>query len=133
LKPSEGDIITDTKVPSSNKIHDTEKPVTLIEKFVLLSSDENQIVLDPFGGSGSTGKACIRNNRKFILIEKEEKTFSLMKEEIIEATRKHEEETIFPIIEAEDEEEEENEEGDVNIENGLDRRDTIREDEFSSS
>ena len=49
--------------------HETEKPIDLIKKYILLSSNENEIVFDPFMGSGTTGVACKNLNRKFIGIE----------------------------------------------------------------
>jgi len=53
--------------------HVTPKPVDLISNIIKHSSNEGYTVLDQFGGSGTTAIACIKNNRKFILIEKEEK------------------------------------------------------------
>lgn len=47
------------------------------------SSLENQIVLDPFMGIGSTGIACLQANRKFIGIEIDEKYFNIAKNEIL--------------------------------------------------
>ena len=52
-----------------NKLHPTQKPLELIEKLVLASSNEGDTVLDPCMGSGTTGVACKKNNRNFIGIE----------------------------------------------------------------
>lgn len=52
-----------------NKLHPTQKPLELIEKPVLASSNEGDTVLDPCMGSGTTGVACKKNNRNFIGIE----------------------------------------------------------------
>ena len=49
-----------------NKKHPTEKPVKLMEHFILNSTQENDIVLDPFAGAGSTLLAAQKLNRKFI-------------------------------------------------------------------
>ena len=49
--------------PKDNQLHPTMKPVALIEKQILNSSLRGQIVLDPFGGSGSTMIACEKTNR----------------------------------------------------------------------
>lgn len=57
--------------------HPTEKPIELIELFVKTSSNEGDTVLDPFMGSGTTGMACLLNNRKFIGIENSLKWFSV--------------------------------------------------------
>ena len=46
--------------------HPTQKPVALLEKMVLLLTNEGDTVFDPFLGSGSTGVAAIANNRVFI-------------------------------------------------------------------
>ena len=47
-------------------IHDSEKPVRLMEILITQSSNKGDIVLDPFAGSGSTLLACINKNRRFI-------------------------------------------------------------------
>ena len=64
------------------KTHPAEKPFDLISCLVENSSDEGEIVLDPFMGSGVCGEVCIKKNRKFVGIEKDEKYFSLSKERI---------------------------------------------------
>lgn len=56
----------------------------LIEK----SSNEKQIVLDPFMGSGSTGVACINTNRNFIGMELDENYFEIAHERIKEHKQK---------------------------------------------
>jgi len=55
------------------KIHITPKPVELLKNIIYHTTDENDIVLDCFAGSGSIGLACLETKRKCILIEKEEK------------------------------------------------------------
>lgn len=52
--------------------HPTVKPIALMEYLVKLVSKEGHTVLDPFMGSGSTGIACKKLNRKFIGIERDE-------------------------------------------------------------
>ena len=54
---------------NKNRLHKSQKPLELIKRFVYLSSLENDIVLDPFMGSGTTGVACKLLNRNFIGIE----------------------------------------------------------------
>jgi len=49
--------------------HPTQKPEALIERMVLASSDENDMVLDPFCGSGTTLRVCQQLNRNAIGIE----------------------------------------------------------------
>ncbi len=64
------------------KNHPTEKPCSLMEFYVINSSEEGALVLDPFMGSGSTGLACKNTNRNFIGIELDEIYFNIAKERI---------------------------------------------------
>lgn len=72
-------IIKNKSFPSSilkfasvqNIYHPTQKPVALLEYLIKTYSQEGDIVLDFTMGSGSTGVACIRQNRRFIGIENE--------------------------------------------------------------
>lgn len=50
-------------------VHPTQKPVRLIQKAIINSSDKNEIVLDLFGGSGSTMVACENTERRAYLME----------------------------------------------------------------
>ena len=63
-------------VPQTNfedkKLHPTQKPISLIRRFVEFASDQDNTILDPFAGSGTTGEACQTDDRKCVLIEKEE-------------------------------------------------------------
>jgi site-specific DNA-methyltransferase (adenine-specific) len=49
--------------------HPTQKPLALLERVVLASSNEGDVVLDPFCGSATTGVAALLKNRKFIGID----------------------------------------------------------------
>lgn len=51
------------------RIHPTQKPLKLIERLIYTSSNEDDIVLDPFMGSGATAIGSLRMNRKFIGFE----------------------------------------------------------------
>ncbi|MBW0594717.1 site-specific DNA-methyltransferase [Mycoplasmopsis anatis] len=66
-------IWTDISIPywsmPENTAHPTQKPEKLIAKLVLASSKENDIVLDPFLGSGTTSVVAKKLNRKYIGIE----------------------------------------------------------------
>jgi DNA modification methylase len=55
--------------PTMNDLHPTMKPVALIEQALVNSSREQELVLDPFGGSGSTLIACQKTSRRAYLIE----------------------------------------------------------------
>ena len=57
------------KRTAKNDLHPTMKPVELVEKAILDGSQINAIVLDLFGGSGTTLIACEKNNRKARLME----------------------------------------------------------------
>ena len=57
------------KKPARNDLHPTMKPVELVERAVRNSSKTKDIVLDPFGGSGSTLIACEKSGRRARLIE----------------------------------------------------------------
>jgi DNA modification methylase len=50
----------------SNKIHPTQKPIDLIREILLVSSNNQDLILDPFIGSGTTAIACIEEKRSFI-------------------------------------------------------------------
>lgn len=54
-----------------NRIHPTEKPVPLLQYFVSLYSKPGDVVLDSFGGSGSTGEAALTLGRDVIVVERE--------------------------------------------------------------
>lgn len=56
-----------------DKPHPTTKPETLMRELVTLFTDPGDLILDPFGGSGTTAVAAKRLGRRCILIEREEK------------------------------------------------------------
>lgn len=65
------------------KLHPTEKPVEILKEFILNSSNENDVILDPFMGSGTTGVACKELGRRFIGIEIDKKYFEITRNRII--------------------------------------------------
>lgn len=67
---------------NGKSIHDTEKPIDMMSQLILNSTINNEIVLDPFIGIGSTGVACLNTNRKFIGIELDDKYFDIAKNRI---------------------------------------------------
>lgn len=69
----------------SDTIHETQKPVKLIEYLIKTYSNPNETVLDNTMGSGTTGIGCILTNRKFVGIELEKKYFDLSKERLQKA------------------------------------------------
>lgn len=56
---------------SGTRLHPTEKPVNLLTYLINLFSNPGETILDPFSGSGSTGEAAIKSNRKAILVERD--------------------------------------------------------------
>lgn len=72
------------RVPNirGNKCHPTEKPVKLMQILIENSTQEDELVLDPFAGSGSTLLACIRSKRHYIGCEIDEHYFEIAKERI---------------------------------------------------
>ncbi len=85
-KKLEHDFFESGLTPGSEKRHGghpTQKPEILIKHFIKLLSNENDVVLDPFMGSGTTGKVASEMNRKFIGIELSDKYFKMSKERIL--------------------------------------------------
>lgn len=70
--------------------HPTIKPIPLITNFITNSSEEGQIVLDPFMGSGTTGVVCAQTNRNFIGMEIEKQWCEIAEariEQVIASTK----------------------------------------------
>ncbi len=65
--------------------HPTPKPVDILERLVRNSSKEGAWILDTFAGSGSTGVACIQNNRNFIGMELNPQFYATALERLKEA------------------------------------------------
>lgn len=57
--------------------HPTQKPLDLLERIILASTNEGDLILDPFMGSATTGVAALKHNRKFVGIEKEKEFVEL--------------------------------------------------------
>lgn len=58
--------------------HPTQKPLSLINDLIKKHSNESDMVLDSFAGSGTTGESCLLLNRNFILIEKDNNYYHLI-------------------------------------------------------
>jgi len=68
----------------SEKFHPTQKPLALLNRLILSSTDEEDLVLDAFNGSGTTGVSCIQNKRRYIGIELESEYIKLTKKRLEE-------------------------------------------------
>lgn len=66
-----------------SKIHPTQKPLKLFEKIVEVSSNEGDVVFDPFMGSGTSGVAAKNLNRKFVGCEANDEYFNLAEDRIL--------------------------------------------------
>lgn len=67
--------------------HPTVKPLSILENLVVNSSQEGEVVLDLFMGSGSTGVACLNTNRNFIGIELDRNYFTIAENRIKQANK----------------------------------------------
>lgn len=65
--------------------HPTPKPKHFIKEILKMFSNENDLILDPFIGSGSTAVACLQLNRRFIGFEIEEKYYKIALERVQKA------------------------------------------------
>ena len=73
--------LTSQKEKKNGK-HPTQKPEYLLERIIQASTEEGQIVLDPFVGSGTTGVVAKRLGRKLIGIDNCEEYISIAKSRI---------------------------------------------------
>ena len=69
-------------IPSKNKDHPTRKPIRLIKKLLDIHTLPNDLVVDPFCGSGTTALACIDMGRKFLVNDLDPKYYMLTLENI---------------------------------------------------
>lgn len=76
------DIITTSKASTIGNSHIAVFPYKIIKELMYLLSSEQDLVLDPFMGSGTTGVACKNLNRNFIGIELNAKYFEIAKKRI---------------------------------------------------
>jgi len=71
-----------TKDENGKNLHDTEKPVELMKILIENSSNEGDIILDPFVGIGTTVLACLETNRFGVGVELDEKYYKIAKNRI---------------------------------------------------
>lgn len=80
---------------SDKQLHPATFPEGLVEFFVKSFTNENDIVLDPFGGSGTTGIVCKNHKRQFILMEKQQEYFELIQKRVGDFNKNFEPQTLF--------------------------------------
>ncbi|CAB4140994.1 COG0863 DNA modification methylase [uncultured Caudovirales phage] len=80
-------VIRTSRVSATEREHQTQKPVDLMEQLLSVVCCYGQTVVDPFMGSGSTGVAAIRRGVKFIGIERDREHFETACKRISEAWR----------------------------------------------
>ena len=73
------------KSEKNNGKHPTQKPETLLERIILASTKEGDLILDPFSGSGTTGIVASCLKRKYIGIEQEQEYVELTKKRLSNA------------------------------------------------
>jgi len=71
LRQGQSNVLQHDPVPSGKKIHPVEKPVSLLRQLIESSTAPGEIVIDFFGGSGSTAEAALQTGRNFLLCEKD--------------------------------------------------------------
>lgn len=70
-----------TIVPTNGKEktgYPTQKPLGILRRIILASSNENELVMDFFAGSGTTGAVCLELDRRFILIDNNPQSIQIM-------------------------------------------------------
>lgn len=71
---------------SRDLLNTIQKPIKLIERLVLASSNEGEIVLDPFSGVGTTAVVCKKHNRRFIGFELNQEYVNLSNRRLLDNT-----------------------------------------------
>lgn len=80
---------------SDKQLHPATFPEGLVEFFVKSFTNEGDVVLDPFGGSGTTGIVCKNQNRQFILMEKMPEYYELIKKRVGDFNKSFSHGTLF--------------------------------------
>lgn len=70
------DVWRDIDFYKENRVHPTQKPLTLIKRLISASSNVGNLVVDPFAGSGSTAISAIQLNRNYITIDSDENYYN---------------------------------------------------------
>jgi hypothetical protein len=79
------DVLTFDPVDNRGRLHNTQKPVALMEYLIRTYTNEGETVLDNTCGSGTTGVACVNTGREFVGIEKDAAYFAIAEQRIAKA------------------------------------------------
>lgn len=88
------DVWDDIDFYKERRIHPTQKPLSLIDRLVLASSNKGDVVLDPFMGSGATAVSCVHHERSYIGFETDEEYYKKSLERI-ENEKKYQQLTLL--------------------------------------
>jgi len=81
-KSGDGDILQFSPIPSNDRLHYYEKPEALITKLITKCTSKNDLVYDPFAGSGIVPLVCKKLDRNCISYEIDEKQYSKIKKRL---------------------------------------------------
>jgi len=76
-------------------LHPTQKPVELFEYLIKTYTNEGELILDNCAGSGTTAIACLKTNRQFIVMEKEQKYYDIILKRVADFNKNFEPQTLF--------------------------------------
>lgn len=71
--------------PGEDVTYTAQKPINMLSELISQSTNEGELVLDPFAGGGSVGVAAVQLNRKFFLVEQNESMYKLAKTRVQKA------------------------------------------------
>lgn len=71
------------KIEKEHGKHPTQKPIELLERCILASTEEGDFIFDPFSGSSTTGVAAITLNRKFMGFEADDEHIAVSKKRLL--------------------------------------------------
>jgi site-specific DNA-methyltransferase (adenine-specific) len=66
-------------------VHPSQKPLPLLRQWIEQFTDEDETILDPFMGSGTTGVACVQTGRRFVGVEIDPAYFAIAERRVAEA------------------------------------------------
>ena len=102
LRQGQSNVLQHDPVPSNKKIHPVEKPVSLLRQLIESSTAPGEVVVDFFGGSGSTAEAAMQTGRNFLLCEKDPAFHAGILERLSKVTQAPTEQTNAAAQEEED-------------------------------